>query len=186
MAIARHALPSLLCPRSCDHSCQTEELWSCETGNLARSRASATQAVEQSSGELASAHATAGEENAPFQISPHRRSAFFLLIASISGHFQPRRHRLSAGEYRAIFQCRFEVCNEVTRVKQAAETQRFSRLSLSTSAFPRYHSSIYVIPNQQVDNTSPNGSEKPRISTNGSIPSHQNGTYGLSGQVLLL
>src|SRR5512135_3609666 len=45
---------------------------------------------------------------------------FLSAFGPISGHFQPRRHRLSAGEYRAILQCRFEVWNVVTKVKQAA------------------------------------------------------------------
>ena len=35
----------------------------------------------------------------------------------ISRHFQPRRHGLSAGEYRAILQTRFRIWNEVTEVK---------------------------------------------------------------------
>src|SRR5258708_29037413 len=45
---------------------------------------------------------------------------FLSAFGPISGHFQPRRHRLSAGEYRAILQNRFLVWNEVTGVKQAA------------------------------------------------------------------
>ncbi len=78
-----------------------------------------TQTPEQSSRELASAHAAAGEENAPFQVSQTGAALSFGLW-SIAGHFQPRRHRLSAGEYRALLQCRFEVWNEVTRIKQVA------------------------------------------------------------------
>jgi len=38
----------------------------------------------------------------------------------ITGHFQPRRHRLCAREYRAILQDRFQHWNEVTGVKQVA------------------------------------------------------------------
>jgi putative transposase len=45
---------------------------------------------------------------------------FLSAFGPISEHFQPRRHRLRAAEYRAIFQRRFLVWNEVTRVKQAA------------------------------------------------------------------
>jgi putative transposase len=48
------------------------------------------------------------------------RNAFFLLIAPIAGHFQPRRHRMSAQDYRATLQNRSQVWNEVTGVKQAA------------------------------------------------------------------
>lgn len=48
---------------------------------------------------------------------------FLSAFGPISGHFQPRRHHLSAREYRAILQDRFLVWNEVTRGtrgKQAA------------------------------------------------------------------
>ncbi|HEY4385104.1 MAG TPA: IS6 family transposase [Ktedonobacteraceae bacterium] len=43
-------------------------------------------------------------------------SAFGLIV----GHFQPRRHRLRAEEYRAILQDRFQTWNEVTGVKLVA------------------------------------------------------------------
>jgi putative transposase len=52
--------------------------------------------------------------------SAKQAQRFLSAFGPISGHFQPRRHRLSAGEYRAILQCRFEVWNEVTRIKQVA------------------------------------------------------------------
>ena len=45
---------------------------------------------------------------------------FLSAFGPISGHFQPRRHRLSAGEYRAILQTRFQTWNEVTETKTAA------------------------------------------------------------------
>lgn len=45
---------------------------------------------------------------------------FLAAFGPLSGRFQPRRHRLSAGEYRVILQNRFLVWNEVTVVKQAA------------------------------------------------------------------
>ncbi len=48
------------------------------------------------------------------------RNVFFLLIAHIPGHFQPRRHRMSAQDDRATLQNRFQVWNEVTGVQQAA------------------------------------------------------------------
>src|SRR4051812_47870121 len=38
----------------------------------------------------------------------------------ISGHFQPRRHLLCAGEYRTLLQGRFQQWNEVTEVKKVA------------------------------------------------------------------
>jgi putative transposase len=45
---------------------------------------------------------------------------FLSAFGPIAGHFQPRRHRLCAGEYRAILQGRFQQWNEVTGVKQIA------------------------------------------------------------------
>jgi putative transposase len=42
---------------------------------------------------------------------------FLSAFGPISGHFQPRRHRLSAQDYRATLQCRFQQWNEVTGVK---------------------------------------------------------------------
>jgi putative transposase len=42
---------------------------------------------------------------------------FLSAFGPIAGHFQPRRHRLSAGEYRATLQGRFQTWNEVTGVK---------------------------------------------------------------------
>ena len=43
---------------------------------------------------------------------------FLSAFGPIAGHFQPRRHRLHAREYRAILQGRFQHWNEVTGVKQ--------------------------------------------------------------------
>ncbi len=42
---------------------------------------------------------------------------FLSAFGPIAGQFQPRRHRLSAEEYRAILQDRFQVWNEVTTAK---------------------------------------------------------------------
>lgn len=42
---------------------------------------------------------------------------FLAAFGALSQHFQPRRHRLRAREYRAILQGRFQTWNEVTRVK---------------------------------------------------------------------
>jgi putative transposase len=52
--------------------------------------------------------------------SAKQAQRFLSAFGPNSGHFQPRRHRLSAGEYRASLQVRFLVWNEVTRGKQAA------------------------------------------------------------------
>ena len=45
---------------------------------------------------------------------------FLSAFGPIAGHFQPRRHRLRAKEYRALLQGQFQTWNEVTGVKQAA------------------------------------------------------------------
>jgi putative transposase len=45
---------------------------------------------------------------------------FLSAFGPIAGHFQPRRHCMSAQDYRATLQNRFQVWNEVTGVKQAA------------------------------------------------------------------
>jgi len=52
--------------------------------------------------------------------SAKQAQRFLCAFGPISGHFQPRRHGLRAGEYRTILRRRFLVWNEVTRVKQAA------------------------------------------------------------------
>jgi len=52
--------------------------------------------------------------------SAKQAQRFLSAFGPISGHFQPRRHRLRAEEYRAILQARFLVWNEVTRGKQAS------------------------------------------------------------------
>ena len=45
---------------------------------------------------------------------------FLSAFGPICAHFQPRRHRLHAGEYRTILQGRFQQWNEVTGVKLVA------------------------------------------------------------------
>ncbi len=45
---------------------------------------------------------------------------FLAAFGPIYEHFQPRRHRLSAQDYRATLQSRFQVWDEVTRVKPAS------------------------------------------------------------------
>lgn len=44
---------------------------------------------------------------------------FLAAFGPISSHFQPRRHRLNAQEYRAILQARLQTWNELTGVKLA-------------------------------------------------------------------
>jgi putative transposase len=50
--------------------------------------------------------------------SAKQAQRFLSAFGPISGHFQPRRHRLPTGEYRAILQGRFQQWNEATGVKQ--------------------------------------------------------------------
>ena len=45
---------------------------------------------------------------------------FLSAFGLISGHFQPRRHRLRAGKYRALLQDRFQTWNELTGAKRVA------------------------------------------------------------------
>jgi putative transposase len=45
---------------------------------------------------------------------------FLSAFGPIAGHFQPRRHRLRAREYRTMLQGRFQQWHEVTGVKQVA------------------------------------------------------------------
>jgi putative transposase len=52
--------------------------------------------------------------------SAKQAQRFLSAFGPISGHFQPRRHRLRAGEYRAILQSRFQQWNEVTEIMQVA------------------------------------------------------------------
>jgi putative transposase len=52
--------------------------------------------------------------------STKQAQRFLSAFGLIAGHFQPRRHRLRAGENRAILQDRFQIWNEVTGGKQVA------------------------------------------------------------------
>jgi putative transposase len=52
--------------------------------------------------------------------SAKQAQRFLSAFGPIAGHFQPRRHRLRAGEYRTILQDRFQQWNDVTGVKLVA------------------------------------------------------------------
>ncbi|GHO71870.1 IS6 family transposase [Ktedonobacter sp. SOSP1-52] len=52
--------------------------------------------------------------------SAKQAQRFLSAFSPIAGHFQPRRHRLKAEEYRAMLQDRFHQWNEVTGVKLVA------------------------------------------------------------------
>jgi hypothetical protein len=69
-------------------------------------------------------------------------SAFILLIAPLSGQFQPRGHRVRAQEDRATLQSRFQVCNELTGVKLVGYQLSIPGLSVLSPLFPLFNSSI--------------------------------------------
>jgi putative transposase len=52
--------------------------------------------------------------------SAKQAQRFLSAFGPIAGHFQPRRHRLTAGEYRTLLQDRFQTWNEVTGAKRVA------------------------------------------------------------------
>lgn len=52
--------------------------------------------------------------------SPGHAQRFCSAFSGISPHFRPRRHRLTAAEYRAEMHTRFTVWNEVTGQSLAA------------------------------------------------------------------
>jgi putative transposase len=52
--------------------------------------------------------------------SARQAQRFLSAFGPITGHFQPRRHRLCARDYRAILQARFLEWNEITAVKRVA------------------------------------------------------------------
>jgi putative transposase len=52
--------------------------------------------------------------------SAKQAQRFLSAFGPISGHFQPRRHRLAAGEYRPLLQDRFQTWDEVTGAKRVA------------------------------------------------------------------
>jgi putative transposase len=52
--------------------------------------------------------------------SAKQAQRFLSAFGLIAGHFQPRRHRFKASEYRALMQGRFQVWSEVTGMKTAA------------------------------------------------------------------
>ena len=51
--------------------------------------------------------------------SAKQAQRFLSAFGPIVGHFQPRRHRMSAQDYHATLQNRFQTWNEVTGIKQA-------------------------------------------------------------------
>jgi hypothetical protein len=52
--------------------------------------------------------------------SAKQAQRFLSAFGPLAGHFQPRRHRLCARDYRAILHGRFLVCNEITGVNLVA------------------------------------------------------------------
>ncbi|EFH88308.1 Integrase catalytic region [Ktedonobacter racemifer DSM 44963] len=52
--------------------------------------------------------------------SPGHAQRFLSAFGPISDHFRPRRHRLSASNYRALLQERFEIWNDITTGNRVA------------------------------------------------------------------
>jgi putative transposase len=67
--------------------------------------------------------------------SAKQAQRFLSAFGPISGHFQLRRHRLSAGEYCTILQSRFQQWNEVTEIMQVASPPFFPHHILFFSFF---------------------------------------------------
>jgi putative transposase len=65
------------------------------------------------------------EKNMRRFTSAKQAQRFLSAFGPISGHFQPRRHRLSAEEYRAMLQSRFQMWNEVTEIMQVVSPPFF-------------------------------------------------------------
>jgi hypothetical protein len=51
---------------------------------------------------------------------PGAAQRFLAVFSVISPHFRPRRHRLTADDYRTEMTRRFAVCNEITGLTAAA------------------------------------------------------------------
>jgi DDE domain len=77
--------------------------------------------------------------------SAKQAQRFLSAFGPIAGHFQPRKHRLCARDYRAILQGRFLVWSEITGVNLVASPSILPSLSLPSSIFPLYTSSIYIV-----------------------------------------
>ncbi len=95
--------------------------------------------------------------------SAKQAQRFLSAFGPIAGHFQPRRHRLHAGEYRDLLQRRFKIWNEGAKAKHVAETRPRSSLSLSTGIFLLSPSARFSVPLEQVDNTQPYKTRDPTI-----------------------
>ncbi len=65
--------------------------------------------------------------------SPTHAQRFLSTFGPICDHFRPKRHRLSAAKYCALMQERFQVWNEVTEVKTAAERHSIHPQSSASS-----------------------------------------------------
>lgn len=60
----------------------------------------------------------------------------------MASHFQPRRHRLRAREYRATLQSRFQQCNEGTGVKLLGSLMNIPSLWFLFTLFPLFNSPL--------------------------------------------
>jgi hypothetical protein len=82
--------------------------------------------------------------------SAKQAQRFLSAFGPLSQHFQPRRHRLNAEEYRAIVQGRFQQWNEIIGVELASYLQNIPNLSLTYNIFLLYNSSVSHIPTNKL------------------------------------
>ena len=82
------------------------------------------------------------EKNMRKCTSAKHAQRFLSACGPLSQHFQPGRHRLSAREYRAILQGRFQTGNEVTRGKLLGSLLNILNPWLLSPLFPLFNSAI--------------------------------------------
>jgi len=68
--------------------------------------------------------------------TPGGAQRFLAVFSVISPHFRPRRHRLTADDYRTEMTRRFATWNALTRSSEAACTAHLDRTRTSQRAIP--------------------------------------------------
>ena len=81
--------------------------------------ASPVEVPEQPGGELPPADPATRTRHETLHVDP-ARATIPVRVQRISPHFRPRRHLLSAADYRQVMADRFAVWNEITGVATAA------------------------------------------------------------------
>ena len=68
--------------------------------------------------------------------TPGAAQRFLAVFSVISPHFRPRRHRLTADDYRTEMADRFATWNDITGSSEAARTSHLDRTRTSQRAIP--------------------------------------------------